>query len=124
MKTVSRIVLAALMIFAGLMHFARPDLYLKIMPPYFPLHLEMVYLSGLFEVAIGIGLLIERSQRAAAVGCILLLIAVFPANIYLFQHQDILPAPNWVHLLRLPFQAVFIAWAIWHMSPDAAMPQK
>ena len=118
MKKYSRLVLAALMTFAGVMHFARPDLYLKIMPPYLPLHLELVYLSGLFEIAIGVGLLVEKLRKTAAIGCILLLIAVFPANIYLFQHQDILPAPFWLHVLRLPFQAIFIAWAIWHMSPD------
>ena len=47
-----------------------------------------------------------------------LMLAVFPANIYLFQHQEILPAPPLVHLLRLPMQAVFILWAYWHTRPD------
>ena len=50
----------------------------------------------------------------AAWGIVALLIAVFPANVYLYQHQDILPASPSVHLLRLPLQGVFILWAYWH----------
>jgi uncharacterized membrane protein len=50
---------------------------------------------------------------------ILLLIAIFPANIYAYQHQELVPAPAWLHLLRLPLQAVFILWAWWYTRPDA-----
>jgi uncharacterized membrane protein len=70
------------------------------------------------EVLLGVALLIPRLRRVAAWGVIALLIAVFPANIYAFQHQELLPAPPLVHLLRLPLQGVFIVWAWWHTRPD------
>src|SRR4051812_13016956 len=105
-KTASKYLLAIFMIGSGTMHFVRPDLYLKIMPPYLPWHLALVYLSGFFEIALGALLFVPRLSRLAAWGNIALLIAVFPANIFLFQHQEILPAPPLLHLLRLPLQAV------------------
>ncbi|MBS0265354.1 MAG: DoxX family protein [Planctomycetes bacterium] len=117
MKTASRYLLAAFMIGAGILHFVNPGFFLKIMPPYLPLHLELVYLSGFFEALFGV-LLLTRYSRWAAWGIFALLIAVFPANIYLFQHQELLPAPPLVHWLRLPLQAVFLAWAYWHTRPQ------
>ena len=78
----------------------------------------LVLISGAFEILLGIFLLIPRLSRVAAFGIIALMLAVFPANIYLFQHQEILPAPPLVHLLRLPMQAVFILWAYWHTRQD------
>ena len=71
-------------------------------------------LSGVFEILLGIFLVIPRFTRFAAWGIIALLIAVFPANIYLASHPELMPdvSPTF-HLLRLPFQAIFIAWAWW-----------
>jgi len=114
LKITSKVILALAMIGAGIMHFLNPGLYLKIMPPYLPLHYELVILSGIFEVLLGILLLVPRFSQLAAWGIIALLIAVFPANIYLFQNQDILPAPAIVHLLRLPLQGLLIFWAYRH----------
>ena len=91
-RTVSKFLLALFMVGAGTMHFIKPDFYLNIMPPYLPLHLELVYLSGVCEIALGLLLLVPRFSRVAAWGIIALLIAVFPANVYLYQNQDILPA--------------------------------
>ena len=117
-KTASKFLMAIFMVGAGTMHFVKPDFYMKIMPPYLPLHLELVYLSGFFEVGLGLLLLVPRFSRLAAWGIIALLIAVFPANIYLFQHQELLPASPMLHLLRLPLQAVFILWAFWLTRPS------
>ena len=114
MKTLSKYLLALFLVGAGTLHFIRPDFYLKIMPPYLPLQLELVYLSGFCEIALGLLLLVPRYSRWAAWGIIVLLIAVFPANIYVYQHQDVLPAPPMIHFLRLPLQGVFILWAYWH----------
>lgn len=116
-KSASKYLLAILLIGVGTLHFLRADFFVKIMPPYLPWHLELVYLSGFFEVALGLTLLVPQFSRLAAWGIIALLIAVFPANIYLFQHQELLPASPMVHLLRLPLQAVFILWAFWHTRP-------
>ena len=118
-RTISKYLLALFMVGAGTMHFVTPDFYLKIMPPYLPLHLELVYLSGFFEIALGVLLLVPRFSRVAAWGIIALLIAVFPANIYVYQHQDVLPAPPILHLLRLPLQGLFILWAYWHTRRGA-----
>ena len=116
-KAISKYVLAIFMIGAGTMHFANPAFFLKIVPPYLPLHKELVLVSGIFEVLLGVLLLVPKTSRLAAWGIVALLIAVFPANIYLFQNQDLMPASPVVHLLRLPLQGVFILWAYWHTIP-------
>ena len=105
------------MLVAGMMHFVNPAFFLKIMPPYLPLHKELVILSGVLEMFLGVLLLVPRCSRLAAWGIIALLIAVFPANIYLYQHQEILPASPIIHLLRLPLQGIFVLWAFWHTRP-------
>jgi uncharacterized membrane protein len=89
------------------------------MPPYLPWHLELVYLSGFLEFGLSVLLLVPAFSRLAAWGIIALLIAVFPANIYLYQHQEILSGPSLLHLLRLPLQAVFVVWAFWHTKGDS-----
>ncbi|QDT95282.1 DoxX family protein [Gimesia aquarii] len=107
-KTPSKFVLAVFMIVAGTMHFVNPEFFLKIVPPYLQLHKELVLLSGICEILLGVLLLIPKCSHLAAWGIIALLIAVFPANIYLYQHQEILPASPFIHLLRLPLQGVFV----------------
>jgi len=121
-KAASKYLLAIFMIAAGTMHFANPTFFLKIMPPYLPLHKELVLLSGVAEVLLGVLLLVPQTSRLAAWGIVALLIAVFPANLYLYQHQDILPASPLIHFLRLPFQGVFILWAYWHTRPAEKRP--
>ena len=117
-KVVSRYVLAIFMVGAGTMHFVKPEFYVKIMPPYLPWHLPLAYLSGFCEMALGALLLVPRFSRLAAWGIFVLLIAVFPANIYVYQNQEVLPAPPLLHLLRLPLQGIFLLWAYWHTRPD------
>ena len=121
-KTISKYLLAIFMGTAGTMHFANPTFFLKIMPPYLPLHDELVSVSGIFEVLLGVLLLVPQTSRKAAWGIVALLIAVFPANLYLYQHQDILPASPIIHLLRLPLQGVFILWAYWHTKLAKSNP--
>jgi uncharacterized membrane protein len=116
-KGISRHVLAIFIIGAGAMHFANPDFYLKIMPPYLPFHLELVELSGICEIVLGILLVIPRYSRQAAGGIIVLLIAVFPANLHVYQHQDLIPGSPVLHLMRLPLQALLVLWAWWHTKP-------
>jgi uncharacterized membrane protein len=116
-KTASKYLLAMFMVGAGTMHVITPDFYVQIMPPYLPLHRELVYVSGFFEIALGLLLLVPRFSRLAAWGIVGLLVAVFPANIYLYQHQDLLPVSPVLHLLRLPLQGLFLLWAYWHTRP-------
>ncbi|MFO1520073.1 MAG: DoxX family protein [bacterium] len=111
-KVFFRYLLGIFFFFGGIGHFYKPELYLKMMPPYIPFPLAMIYISGFFESLFGLGVLIPKTTRWAAWGIILLLIAIFPANLHMALHPDQFPEiPYWGLLLRLPFQAVFIFWA-------------
>lgn len=119
-KTAALWLLGVAMIVVGALHFVNPTPFLRIVPP--PLDPELaVYASGVFEVLGGIGVLIPRTRRAAAWGLIVLYLAVFPANIYMatngIQLDPSNPMPTWGAWVRLPFQALFIAWAAWFTGP-------
>ena len=119
---VSRALLAAVFVFAGMMHFVIPASYVGIMPPWLPWHRELVYLSGALEIAGGVGLLIPRTRRAAGIGLILLLIAVWPANLQMALNAhaaDEPPGRQALLWLRLPLQLVLIWWA-WRASQSRA----
>jgi uncharacterized membrane protein len=114
----ARLALAALFVASGVAHLVRPGLYRPIMPPALPSPETLILISGLAEIAGGAGLLTTRFRRAAAVGLILLLVAVFPANVQMLRlHRrgnggSMGEALLW---LRLPLQAVLI-WATWRVS--------
>ena len=98
---------------AGIPHFSNAEFYMPMMPPYLPWHLELIYLSGLFEILGGIGVIIPATRKFSGWGLIALLIAVFPANIHIVLNEvqltaePINPVLMWA---RLPFQAFFIGW--------------
>ena len=110
------VVAAVSYIVAGSLHFIKPAPYLRIMPPYVPWHAETVGISGAFEILGGLGLLVPATRRAAAWGLVALLIAVFPANLYMAMHPaeagaaSIAPVLRWG---RLPLQALLIWWLLW-----------
>ncbi len=119
-KAVTRWLLAGLLVAAGVMHFARPQFYVAAMPAYLPWHVELVYVSGVFEVILGVLLLVPRTRQLAAWGIIALLVAVFPANVQMALNPDLFPTiPPAVLWARLPLQAVFIAWAWWFTRRDS-----
>lgn len=91
LKTILQYLLCVLFVLAGLNHFINPALYLKIMPPYLPWRLFLVYLSGFFEMALGVLLLIPAFTRVAAWGLAALLVAVFPANIHMTVNPQSTP---------------------------------
>jgi uncharacterized membrane protein len=108
---------------AGANHFANTAFYLPMMPPYVPYHRELVYLSGLAEIVLGVAVLVPATRRLAAWGIILLLIAIFPANVHIALHDlpvfgatHGLGVWNWV---RLPLQGVLVSWAWWYTRPAA-----
>ena len=97
----------------GIMHFAKPDLFLKIVPPYIPFPLAAVYISGAFELLGAIGLWLKPTRSLAGYGLMLLTVAVTPANIYMLQQADVFSElPYWALVVRLPFQLLLI-WLIW-----------
>ena len=121
LKIVLKYLICVFFLLAGINHFINPDFYLKIMPPYLPWHLFLVYLSGFFEIALGGIILVPALTSVAAWGLIALLIAVFPANIHMAVNPGLYPDLSPIALwLRLPLQGVLIAWAYWYTRPDVA----
>ena len=119
LKVILKYVLAIFFILAGLNHFLQTDFYVRIMPPYLPWHRFLVYVSGLYEIVLGIGMAVPRITRWAAWGLVALLVAVFPANIHMALHPDLFPEFNPAMLwLRLPLQMVLIAWPYWYTRQD------
>jgi len=118
LKLALRWLLGLAFVLAGANHFYHPDFYARIMPPYLPWPVGLVYLSGAFEIVLGALVLVPRFTRAAAWGLIALLIAVFPANVHMALHPadfpEFDPAMLWA---RLPIQGVLVAWAYWYTRP-------
>ena len=113
-KVVMKWLFAAIFLTAGTLHFVRPEPFVNIMPNYLPWHLELVYLSGVFEFVLGAMLLVPKCQVFAAWGLIALLVAVFPANVQMAFHAADYPQfPAALIWARLPLQGVLIAWAYW-----------
>jgi uncharacterized membrane protein len=110
-KAIGKAIFAALFIVGGVGHFVATETYMKIMPPYLPYHRPLVLLSGVFEVGLGILLLVPKTSRLAAWGLIALLVAVFPANVFMYQHAEQFHVPPTLLLIRLPLQALLILWA-------------
>ena len=111
----SIIIMSIFYVSVGVNHFTIPEWFLQIVPPRLPYKLELVYISGFLEIILGVMLLIPSARFYAGWGLIILLIAVYPANIYLAQTNG--AAMNTTPLVawgRLPFQFVFIALAYWH----------
>lgn len=114
-KYFSMIVMGVFYISIGVSHFTSPIWYVQIVPPYLPYKLELVYISGLFEILFGGMLFFRKTRFLAGWGLILLLIAVYPANIYLAQTNG--AAMNTTPLIawgRLPVQFIFVGLAYWH----------
>ena len=100
----------------GVKHFIEPDYFLSIIPPYLPFHIELVYISGFFEILFGLMILFPKYRYYGSIGLIFLLIAIFPANIYLAQSkeaQEAIGASQQIAIWRLPIQGILIWIAYW-----------
>lgn len=121
MKTALRWLFTVFMVLAGVGHFVAPDVYVAMMPAELPAKLALVHVSGVAEIAGGLGLILPATRRAAAWGLVLLLLAVFPANVNMavnhlpLGEREVAP---WLLWARLPLQAVLIAWAWWFTRRD------
>ncbi|MCD6066410.1 MAG: hypothetical protein K0S33_1236 [Bacteroidetes bacterium] len=104
--------MALIYLVAGINHFVHPNGYLAIIPDFLAAPELLNYISGAGEILFGILLLPFRSRRFAAWGIILLLIAVFPANIQMAVNYYKAGDPMlWLMIARLPLQLVLIRWA-------------
>ncbi len=121
----ARIAFGILFIFTGALHFVVPGYYAAIVPSYLPAPATLVALSGVVEIAAGIGFLIPRLRKLAGGVLILLLIAVFPANLEMLRLARTDGGPAWVEALlwlRLPLQVVLI-WLAWRLSRPTGQPR-
>jgi uncharacterized membrane protein len=113
LHNISLYLFSFLFIAAGIFHFVKPKIYMKIMPAYLPLHKQLVYISGIAEIILGILLLPSVTRPVAAWGVVVLLIVVFPANIQMMQNYFHKNHPyKWITLVRLPLQILLIWWAL------------
>lgn len=96
---------------AGVNHFINPGFYVNIMPDYLPAHLALVYLSGVAEIALALGLCIERARRASAWLIIAMLVVFLTVHVHMLVHADRYDVPGWALWLRFPLQAALIYWA-------------
>lgn len=104
--------MAALYVTAGAVHFLRPQLYLRIIPEYLPYHKALVYLSGLAEIILGIGVCFTITRNYALYGLIILLIIFMLVHIYMFKNKKTgIGLPKWVLIIRFLLQFVLIWWA-------------
>ena len=123
LKCISIYVMSILYIYVGINHFIDTKSFLIIIPPYLQtIGLELIYLSGLFEIILGILLIIPEYRKIASYGIILLLIAVYPANIYLAfneEPQNLMGISSFMaSWVRLPLQFIFIGLAYWHSKDN------
>jgi uncharacterized membrane protein len=115
-----RYLMGAVYIAAGVGHFVATRAYASAMPDYLPVHHELVLISGAAEIAGGLGVLFPPTRRAAAWGLVLLLVAVWPANLWMAQHPERFPGiPMWALWLRLPLQLPLIWWAWRYTREDS-----
>lgn len=122
-KALLRTLLAAAMAVAGVYHFVNADFFVAMVPKVLPQPLFITWLTGVMELALAVGISVEKTRSVAGVALAAFYVAVFPANVNMYLHPaesgagDVDPT---LLLLRLPLQLVFIVWALWTTRPDRA----
>ncbi len=118
--------MSALYLLTGFTHLLNPAPFVAIVPPGLPAPEWLNLISGLAEITLGVFVLEPRVRVLAAWGLIALLVAVYPANVYVALQNVGLPSGEpgtgnaIANYARLPFQALFIAWAWWYTRDDSA----
>jgi uncharacterized membrane protein len=108
--------MAAMYLIAGLMHFIKPKLYMRIMPQYLPNHKMLVYLSGLAEILLGIGLCFSMSRTFAVYSIILMLAVFLLVHFYMLAGEKASAGiPKWLLILRIPLQFFLMYWAYFYL---------
>ncbi|MBI3792601.1 MAG: DoxX family protein [Gemmatimonadetes bacterium] len=112
------IIVAIVFVSAGILHFVIEPFYLAMMPPWLPAHARLVQVSGIAEIVLGLGVLVDGTRRAAGWGLLALLVAVFPANVQMLLDAIAAHASTaWITALvaRLPLQWVIGQW-VWRVT--------
>ena len=113
---INLIVLSCFYIGAGINHFWHPVAYIAIIPPYFPFHPFLVFLSGVIEIVLGVMLFFSQFRKVAVILIIMMLIAFIPVHVFMIQVGGCVTSticiPLWLAWIRLfPLQFIFIWWA-------------
>ena len=108
--------MAIIYILAGFFHFLKPKVYLRIMPRYLPAPKALVYLSGLAEIGLGVGLCFPVTKNWAIYGIILMLAVFLLIHFYMLSSRKAGAAiPVWVLILRIPLQFILMWWAYYYL---------
>jgi uncharacterized membrane protein len=120
--------LSLLFLVAGIGHFTHTAQFAAIVPPWLPWPVGLVWISGVFEILGAIGLQIDRVRYIARIGLIALLLAVFPANLYMAMEQVVIPGfdpvPPWALWARLPLQGVLMGLVWWSGATPLSPPRR
>ena len=109
-------VLPVVLIVAGIMHFIKPKVYIRIMPPYLPNHKVLVYLSGIAEIVLGLALCVPALQTLAVYGIIAMLAVFLLVHFHMLSDEKASGGlPKWLLILRIPLQFGLMYWAWWYM---------
>ena len=120
-KELTILLISILYITVGLNHFIKPNFFLEIVPPIIPFKLEVFFISGFFEIILGVLVLFKKTRKLASLLIIVLLVVVFPANIYLYISETPRLSLNITKsqaLFRMPFQLSLIIISYWHSRDD------
>lgn len=104
-------VMAGMYILAGSFHFINPKMYMRIMPSYLPKHKLLVYLSGVAEIVLGVGLCFAETKNIAIWGIIAMLAVFFLVHFYMLSPESGIKYPKWLLWLRIPLQFLLMYWA-------------
>lgn len=104
--------MAVMYIFAGIMHFIKPKIYMRVMPRFLPAHKALVFHSGIAEIITGAALFIPKLASAAIYGIIAMLGVFMLVHVnMIFDKKAAAGIPFWIVILRIPLQFGLIYWA-------------
>ena len=108
--------MAIMYVFAGLTHFVKPKIYMRVMPEYLPNHKALVFWSGIAEIVLRIGLCIPVLKVISIYGIIVMLIVFLMVHFYMLSGKKASAGvPNWLLILRIPLQFGLMYWAWWYL---------
>jgi len=111
-ETAGLYVMAIMYVFAGVMHFVKPKIYMRVMPQYLPNHKALVFWSGTAEIVLGIGLCIPELKVISIYGIIAMLLVFLMVHFYMLSGEKASTGiPKWILILRIPLQFGLMYWA-------------
>jgi len=126
MRDVVRIVIAALLLTTGTLHLAAPDVFYAQVPDFLPFPLAIVYLSGVIEIMLGVGLVWPRFKRPAAIATAIFFVMIFPGNIWqaVAQVDGFGLDTDFSRIVRLAFQPILILAVLFGGNVALKLPNR